>query len=164
MISEANETGQRATALAHLTDTHAAFHRLLAEIGAGDWERPISGSAWNVREQVCHVANNMAFLYRNELLRTLKGKDAFKPPPFILNFANVLITRRGAKKSKAEAAALYDAGHAQYLAAIDTIRDDQWQRGAKNVLGEYRTVATCFAHLAEHFADHEGQIRSALSH
>lgn len=156
-------TTERDTARQHLLDTHAAFHRLLAEIGDDAWERPIAGSAWNVREQACHVANNMSFLHDNELLRTRKERNAFKPPTFLLNFFNRLITGRGGRgQTMQQAAAIYDAGHEMFIATLAQIGDNEWQRGARNVLGEYRTVAGCFAHVAEHFADHEAQIRSAL--
>ena len=78
---------------------------------------------------------------------------------------NVQQTREDAKEQTfSSLAQTYETGHAATLAALDSVRDDQWQIGVQmpdmgpTFTGEYRTVEALFRYHARHFAEHVVEI------
>jgi hypothetical protein len=58
----------------------------------------------------------------------------------------------------------YEEGHAATLAALSSVRDDEWPIGVRmpdmgpTFTGEYRTIEALFRYHARHFAEHAAQV------
>jgi len=153
-----------------LETTRHAFHALLASLAPADWDRPSHNPAWTIGEVFWHMTSYL-FVIPQQLiwLQTNTFPDPFTESADELNAGNEQQTREEARgQTFTSIAQAYEAGHAATLAALDSVRDDQWQHGVRlpdmgpTFSGEYRTIEALFRYHGRHFAEHAAQIPTAM--
>jgi hypothetical protein len=163
MTSEATThttTPDRAALKAELEATRSAFHALLDSLSADDWKKKSANPAWSVGQLMWHLGFGMEFFPQAiEYCRKGKGPN---PPAFLIGIGNVFLTRFGSRGANPQSAReKYDAAHAQLVALLDTIRDDEWSKSAR-VYQEHYTIASLFPEATVHFREHEADIKKGL--
>jgi hypothetical protein len=141
-----------------------AFHNLLSAIPAADWRRKSVATAFTVAELFEHIVHGVE-LIPDEVEAIRQGKNYLNFPLWFTSKVNLLMTRRGARKSTPQSIAQrYDAAHAEALNLLDTIQDDEWHKGA-HFFGEgYWTMEFVFRGVISiHFEEHAAQIQESLS-
>ena len=153
-----NAAGATREALrAELAATRAAFHELLAGLADADWRRRTANPAWTVGHLLHHLTWSLEMLPR-EVASARRGQGMYNFPPAVRDRLSATITRLGAsRQSLRSVARRYDDAYAAALRALETVRDDEWGRGAPfwgegfiDIAGLFRAQAL---HLAEHGAD-----------
>lgn len=143
-----------------LEDTKRRYHQLLDSLSPEDWNKKSANPSWNVRQLMWHLANAAGFILQG-IDHCRKGKGP-NPPQFLVNPANNLMTTFGARGATPESvAAKYDAAHAKFLAALEGVQDDEWQKSAV-AFGSETTIEQCFHDLTVHFNEHEADILKGL--
>lgn len=140
-----------------------AFPELLADIPEEAWRRQSKSTRWTVAELCGHIANDVEWTPKMvEHART--GKDLINVGGALGNFINWLHTKISSRNATPESLAQkYDADFADAMAALDTVHDEDWQRGA-HFFGEgYWTVEFIFRYLPQHFDEHAEQVRESLA-
>lgn len=146
---------------AHLVATRKAYHGLLDSLSAEDWNQKTPNESWGVGQLMWHMAWGLG-LFPRGVERCRKG-GGFRPPLWIVNRANSVITRVGSRRATKDGLAQkYDANHAALLASLEGVRDDEWQRGAVSPFGEYLTVEQMFGVPVRHFEEHKRDIEAGL--
>jgi hypothetical protein len=156
-------TPDRAALRAELEDTRLAFHALLNALSDADLRRHGTNPTWTIKEELWHVTFALGF-QMGMLRRARQGRNRLPVPIPLRDWVSERLVRlRGRRATRQSLARRYDAAHAAFLAVVDSIKDDEWQRGARFFGGEFRRVAELAQRPAEHFAEHEAAIRQALS-
>jgi hypothetical protein len=151
-------TTDRAALRAELESARRDYHELLNKVTRASWKTKSGNPAWTVGQLMYHISSSAAFVPPG-IERAKQGKG-FNPP--LADFANVWFTRLGAlRATRASCAEQYADAYAKLLTALDQVKDDEWQKGAKN-FGQYQTVADLFRSVKEHVDEHGAQIRAAL--
>ena len=138
---------------AELEAARETFHRLVAEAGPR-WHEKSATTAWTVGEVLVHLTWALEYLPR-EVEAARKGKGMFNMPQWLADPASYWIIRRQARKS-GPAAILrrYDAAMDATLAALGTVPDSDWGRGARFYGHGFYSVADLFATPGQHLAEH----------
>ena len=90
-----SEPPSKAALTAGLEETRRHYHELLDSLSEEDWKRKSANASWTVGQLMWHLGRGMEFFSQNvEMCR--KGK-APNPPAWIVNPANVFITRIGSR-------------------------------------------------------------------
>jgi hypothetical protein len=152
-----------------LEATRQAFAALLASLTDADWNAPSANPAWTNGELLWHITGYLFIIPEQlELLRRGAWLDMSQLSADELNRGNVEEARQGAQAhTLVSLAQAYADGHAATLAALHTVRDDEWAMGARmpdmgpTFSGEYRTIEALFRYHARHFAEHAAQIVAA---
>ena len=145
---------------AELEATRAQYRELLNSLSDEDWKQKSGNPSWNVRQLMWHMAWANGYTL-NGVESCRKGKGT-NPPNWISDFANTWITRIGARgATKQSVAEKYEGSHAKALAALETVQDDEWQKGAR-VFNQDITVESTFRSIPEHFKEHESDIKKGL--
>jgi len=156
--SNAAAAPDRGALRARLEATRSAVRELVASISDEQWRGKSGNRAWTCGQMATHLALNDNMLGLIEKARKGKG---FNPPMFVVNIANVFMTRRSARNVTRESLlAGFDAGTSRLLGLLDQTTDDELRVGVK-VLGEQTTVAGLFERLPAHLAEHEVDLRVA---
>jgi uncharacterized protein (TIGR03083 family) len=153
-----------------LETTRHAFHELLAALAPEDCARPSHNPAWTIGEVLWHITSYLLVIPQQLIwLQTNTFPDPLTATADELNAGNEQHTREEARghtlRSIAQA---YETGHAATLAALDSVRDDQWRLGVRlpdmgpTFRGEYRTIEGLFRYHGRHFAEHAAQIQLAI--
>jgi hypothetical protein len=158
------------TLRAELEATRQEFHALLATLNADDWDRPSQNPAWTIGELLWHITSYLLVIPQQLIwLQTNTFPAPFTTDADTLNEGNEQQTREEAQRQTfASVAQAYETGHAITLAALDTVRDHQWQLGVRmpdmgpTFTGEYRTIEALFRYHARHFAEHAAQISPGM--
>jgi uncharacterized protein (TIGR03083 family) len=149
-----------------LEATRQAFHAMVATLTPADWTRPSANPAWTIGEVLWHITGYL-FLIPQQLiwLQTGTFPDLTPQSAEDLNQGNVHQTRVGAQRQTLRSIVqAYEEGHAATLAALQSVRDDEWQVGVRmpdmgpSFQDEYRTIEALFRYHARHFAEHIAQI------
>jgi hypothetical protein len=156
---------------AELEAARQAFDTLLATLAPDDWSAPSANPSWTNGEVLWHITVYLFMIPGQlELLRHGAWPDMSQVSADELNDANVDDTRQGARAhSLASIAAAYAEGQAATLAALDTVRDDEWPLGARmadmgpTFTGEYRTIEGLFRYHARHLAEHAAQLNPSAA-
>jgi len=140
--------------------TRTAFHGLLESLSADDWKGKSGNEGWTVGQLMWHIAWGAGYFPQGvEACR--KGK-APNPPTWLMNPANLLVTRLGSRgATPTSVAEKYDRAHAAILECLDGVGDDEWQLGVK-AFGRYTTIEGTFERFSEHYLEHETEIRQGL--
>lgn len=157
------------TGRSELEITRQAFHALLALLAPEDWDRPSHNPAWTIGELLWHITSYLLVIPQQLIwLQTNTFPDPFTASADELNAENEQQTREEARgHTVSSIAQTYEAGHAAALAALDRVRDDQWQCGVQlpdmgpTFHDEYRTIEGLFRYHGRHFAEHAPQIPTA---
>ncbi|TMG07573.1 MAG: DinB family protein [Chloroflexi bacterium] len=145
---------------AELEATRAQYRELLNSLSDEDWKQKSGNPSWNVRQLMWHMAWANGYTL-NGVDSCRKGKGS-NPPNWISDFGNTWITRIGARgATKQSVAEKYEGSHAKALAALETVQDDEWQKGAR-VFNQDITVESTFRSIPEHFKEHESDIKKGL--
>ncbi len=147
---------------AELEATRRAYLELLDSIPQTEWKRKSGNRRWNVGQLLWHLAWGASIT--PESVEGCRTEKNFNPPVWLMNPMNTLATRWGSRRATPETLrATYEKGFAAALAKLDTIHDDEWQRGAKR-WGTQQTVADAFHYATQHFTEHAADIRKGLGH
>lgn len=146
---------------AELDATRDAFVELARGLSPGDWKQRSGNRAWNVRQVMSHIAKSVAPTAGSiNMVRNGKG---FNPPSFIAGPVNVLMTRMGARKATPDSVIeTYNEGHERLLAALESVADDEWSKGAR-FFGKSETIESLLRSVVSHFHEHEADIRAGAS-
>jgi hypothetical protein len=146
---------------ADLEATRKAYHELLKSLSSEDWNKKTPNESWRVGQLMWHVAWGLGFFPRG-VERCRKG-DGFRPPGWIVNTANMLLTRINSRGATKEGVArTYDANHAALLECLAGVQDDEWPKGAVSPFGQYLTVEEIFSVPWQHLEEHGKDIRAGL--
>lgn len=143
------------------------FHRLLGEVPEERLEEPSQNPDWTIREILYH----MSLAPRNlpsdvRMIRHLKYVPKF--PAGLFNRLNRYFTRRGARNlDKQGLAARYDEAHARTMAALESIKDEEWNFGVDYpdwdpMLSGFVTIERLFHYIRLHFETHAEEVRSVI--
>jgi hypothetical protein len=150
-----------------LEATRSAFHSLLDSIPEEYWVRkayhpnPLFASM-SIGQAMLHISWYPKFIPRF-VEGARQGKGFGNLPKFFFALATIVIPRVVSFKETREGVRLkYDQSHAIAISTLDTIQDDEWDKGAK-FHNEYRTIRRIFKYHIEHFEEHAAEIRAALS-
>ncbi|MEX0683268.1 MAG: DinB family protein [Dehalococcoidia bacterium] len=144
-----------------LEQTHTGYHDLLKSLSAEDFKKKSANEAWTVGQLMWHVAWGSGYV-ASGVERARTGKDLSFPPRGIFDTLNPWVTRMGARgASPASVAKKYDEAYAKALAAIDTVKDDEWDKGFKR-LGQFLSVTDVYGENAGHFEEHRADILKGL--
>jgi hypothetical protein len=145
---------------AELVATRDAYHELLNSLSDEDWNKRSGNPAWTVGQLMWHIAWGDGFAPRG--VAACRRGRGLNPPQFITDTLNMLITRWGARRATPQSVAeKYDAAHTAIVAALDEVKEDEWDRGAK-VFGESLTVESTLRSPVEHFKEHEADVLKGL--
>jgi uncharacterized damage-inducible protein DinB len=145
---------------AELEAARAGYHELLQSISPEDFKQRSANRSWKVGQLMWHLAWGMGFIPQS-VDQCRKGKG-FNPPQGISNFVNTWLTRVGSRGATAEAVAKkYDESHQKVLAALDTVKDDEWAKGSRQFSIDY-TVESTFHIAKEHLDEHRADILKGL--
>jgi hypothetical protein len=159
-------TSVRESVRQELESTRSAFHALLNSVPDEDWMRksyhpnPLFASM-SIGQAMLHVTWYPKYIPRFvEAARA--GKGFGNLPKFIFALATIIIPRVVSFKETREGVRQkYDQSHAIAISVLDTIREDEWDKGAK-FHNEYRTILRVFKYHVEHFQEHAAEIQEAL--
>jgi hypothetical protein len=153
---------------AGMETTRVAFHALLDSLTDEDWHKPSGNPAWTIGQVAFHMTLAPRMLPADvRLIR--RGRRIPKPPAFLFNRLNVLLTRLGARRlTRQIVSEKYDTAHALAVGALDTIGEDEWGKGLDYpswdpLLSGHVTLERLFRYLTVHFECHAAQIREGLS-
>jgi hypothetical protein len=145
---------------AELESTRSQYHELLNSLSEEEWNKKSGNRAWNVRQLMWHLARGTEFV--SETVGQCRRGKAPNPPAFLIDTGNTLLTRWGSRGATPESvAAKYEAGHAALVAVLDTVQDDEWQKGV-TAYGRPFTIKSSFRSVTEHFEEHEADIKKEL--
>jgi uncharacterized protein (TIGR03083 family) len=159
------------TLTAELEATRQTFQALVATLTPADWTRPSANPAWSIGELLWHITGYL-FLILQQLIWLQSGTfpDLTQRSAEDLNRGNVEQARAGAKRQTfTSIVQAYEEGHAATLAALQGVRDNEWQIGVQmpdmgsTFSGEYRTIEALFRYHARHFAEHVAQIPADMA-
>jgi len=147
--------------------TRQDFHQLLGDVHEEMLDKPSQNPDWTIRETLYH----MSLAPRNlptdvRMIRHLKWVPKFPAGPF--NRMNRYLTRRGARKlDKAALAARYDDAHARTMAALESIKDEEWAFGVdypdwEPMLSGFVSLERLFHYIRLHFVAHAEDIRAVM--
>jgi len=145
---------------ADLEATKTQYHELRNSLSEEDWNKKSGNPSWNVRQLMWHMAWANGFTAQGvESCRKGKGTN---PPNWIADFGNTWITRLGSRGATPQSVGeKYDESHTKVLAALETVHDDEWQKGAR-VFNQDMTIESTLRSIAEHFREHEADIKKGL--
>ena len=150
-----------------LETTCSEFTSLLDQLTIEDLNRPCLNPAWTIGELLYH----MSFAPRDLpsdvwLIRHLNWVPKIPAGPF--NRLNTNLTRRGGRNAtKKMLAESYAEAHQHTLKALESVRDDEWDKGVKYpdwdpMLSGYVTLERLFQYISLHFESHAGEVKGAL--
>ena len=163
-----NETATSTASAEHesvrreLEETRTAYHALIRELPATQWNTPSGNPGWTRGQLAWHVAETGKFV-SGLVKNATKGKGT-NPPGFLLPLAfkaNEFLVRRKSRNATRESVlADFDENVALLLSALESVQNDQFTMSATN-FGETRTIRQMFGVVSEHFAEHAPHIRNA---
>ena len=150
-----------------LEDTRLAFHSLLDKITDEDLNKPSINPTWTIREVLFH----MSFAPQNLpldvwLIRHFNWVPKIPAGPF--NRLNTYLTRRGGSDADRKTiGAAYENAHQRTLKTLDSIKEDEWEKGAKYpgwdpLLSGFVTLEKLFGYISLHFEGHAREFESTL--
>jgi len=152
---------------AELEATRQAFYDLAESLSPEDWTKPTPNPAWNVGEMMFHITVAARFLPADVGLIRRFGLVIY-PPGFMFHRFNEFYPRRGARRNSLETIKqAYDTAHARTLHALDSIRDDEWGKGARYpgwdpMLSGTVTIEQLFHYVKQHYDAHAAEIRQRV--
>ena len=152
-----------------LEETRQAFHHLLAEVTADDWDLPSNNPAWTLGEMMYHITVATQNIPADvAILRKVPWLP--NPPIGLLHLLNGPLTRWGAGQYPRERLLeKFERDHANLLALLDTVQEDEWEKGRAYraydppLLEGFVTMEDLFHYQKYHFEQHAKDIRAILS-
>ncbi|MFC1936053.1 DinB family protein [Chloroflexota bacterium] len=157
-----NKLTTRESIREELEETREAFHVLLNQMSAKDWERKSGNQSWTKGELMMHIVTYLSVI-PNRVERVRKGTPEPTPPAFIVNIINIPLTKLlGRRESLDTAGIKYDEAHAKTITSLEMIEDDEWGKIGKFYGNMQDTVESLFRFHNQHYKEHEAQIRQSL--
>jgi hypothetical protein len=150
-----------------LEETRANFHKLLDSVPVDMYHLLSANPAWTVGEVLYHMSVALKFLPADVSIIRRFGRLP-RPPAFIFNALNEWYTQWGGRKATyAYLAQKYDDAHARTLEALDSIGDDEWQKGVDYpdwdpLLSGYVTLERLFHYPSLHFQSHSQELQALV--
>jgi len=146
---------------AELESVQAAFHQLVDSLSDADWRRKSPSSDWTIGEVLVHLTWSLEYLPR-EVAQAALGKGMFNNlPKAIADPASLYYIRWLARKANRDnIVQRYDAAMAAVIAALDTVRDEDWGKGAKFYGEGFYSIEDLFHTPLDHFREHSVGIAS----
>jgi hypothetical protein len=165
----------KATIRTELESTRATFHTLLDSLSENDLRKKSRNPGWTNGEILAHMT--FGFIILNALLPMARlwgrfPKGASKPFAWLLNAATAPFNWINALGARLQARVftygrigeLYDRVYWSLLKQIDSIRDDEWERGMyyptkwDSNFSDFMTIEKLFHYPVIHFNFHISQI------
>jgi hypothetical protein len=165
----------KATIRTKLESTRATFHTLLDSLSENDLRKKSRNPGWTNGEILAHMT--FGFIILNALLPMARlwgrfPKGASKPFAWLLNTATAPFNWINALGARLQAriftygriGELYDRVYWSLLKQIDSIRDDEWERGMyyptkwDSNFSNFMTIEKLFHYPVIHFNFHISQI------
>ena len=161
-VSEDVRIPDRAELRADLEALRVRVHDLLRSLSTEDWRRKGQGSVWAVRELLAHCLGSIQAI-PTELASIRRGRNLLNLPPRLFNPVRITLGRvAGRLVSPKTIASKFDAAIDAALVALETVRDDEWHKGAHFYGEGYWTVETVFRMQPRHFDEHAATIREIV--
>ncbi|MCC7449923.1 MAG: DinB family protein, partial [Anaerolineae bacterium] len=151
-------TPDRAAIRAELESVQAAFHQLVDSLSDSDWHRKSPSSDWTMGEVLVHLTWSLEYL-PHEVAQAALGKGMFNIPKAIADPASLFYVRWLARKAnRASIVQRYDAAIAAAIAALHTVCDEDWAKGAKFYGEGFYSIEDLFHTPLDHFKEHSAGI------
>ncbi len=151
---------------AELEEARRDFLTLLASLSETDLQQKSLTSAWTVKELLVHIVfwlNQTPGVVR--IVRTGRGIRSIPTPLF--DWLNLWLTRVAAwRQTRQSIQASYERAYQATLRLVESIRTDEWNKGASfggPFHGEYRTIEIIIRSHRTHLQEHTAEIRQSLS-
>ena len=147
---------------ARLEETRLAYHSLVEELSDEEWDGKHIATAWTVRELLSHMVDGLAHT-PDAIDHVRRGKPFLNLPPvlsWLTHPANYWLSKWKARgQTRQMVLARYDAAHQALLNTMESIRDDEWSRGAHCYGEGYKTVLDLCILPNRHLQEHAAQLR-----
>jgi hypothetical protein len=148
---------------AALEKSRADFQSLTASLSEADFNRKRPRSPWTVGGLLSHCVSAMEILPR-ELECVRKGKNLYAFPHWVFNPLRLWQARfEAVGQTPGKLIDRYNAACAQAIQALDTVRDEEWQKGARFYDEGFWTIQYIFELQPRHFAEHAEEVRKILA-
>ena len=152
--------------LAELRDVlardHAEMRGLFEQLTPENMQLPVGSDGWTVGQLAGHIAvsprGQKMFVGR---LRRGKGLTIPKPLTFIVNIRNGWMTRKFKQTTRDELLSTLEASHRELLAAVETLTEEELDRGGILLTSGYQTVYENLKGGGDHSREHAAELRSA---
>lgn len=156
-----NAFPDRVALRARLEETRLAFHTVIESLTDVEWESKLTSTRWTVRELMSHIADGLAHT-PDAIEHVRRGKQFLNLPHFLdwlTALINLLMSKRSARGLTHQTVlARYDAAHQALLHTMESIRDDEWSRGAQCYGDGYKTVLDLCVGPNRHLQEHTAQL------
>jgi hypothetical protein len=140
----------------------ADFARLVDDISDTQWSQQGANTSWTNGDVLAHLLQDIDLLPR-AIDHARRGKALLNYPAFIRDPINFLLVKRLARRhGRPSLKAAYNKAIDDAIAALDGVREDEWQLGANFFGAGFRDIERLFSAQAEHFADHVAALRAAI--
>jgi DinB family protein len=147
---------------ARLEETRLAYHTLVESLPDEEWDSKQTATAWTVRELMSHIVDGLA--HTPDAIDQVRREKPFLDFPPVLNrlghSINFWLSQWKARgQTRQTVLARYDAAHQALLNTMESIRDDEWSRGAHCYGEGYKTVLDLCVLPNRHLQEHAAQLR-----
>jgi DinB superfamily len=146
---------------ARLEETRLAYHTLVESLTDEEWDSKQTATAWTVRELLSHMVDGLAHT-PDAIDHVRRGKPFLNLPPVLNGLGhsiNYWLSKWKARgQTRQTILARYDAAHQALLNKLESIRDDEWSRGAPCYGEGYKTVLDLCVLPNRHFQEHAAQV------
>ena len=163
MSSDVSYAVKLDTIRVELEATRDKYRSLVAGLSTEDWTRKSAGSRRTMAQVCMHAVSYLDRIVPMGVANARARKNFPPMPGFVEKPLNLLLSVMVARGSTPQSALeSYDRAHAAALALLDGIKDDEWPLVTRLPVGQF-TIEGIFRHHAEHFRDHEPEIRATLA-
>ncbi len=142
---------------AELEAARIAFHALLESHSGDRWRKPSRTTAWSCGEVLEHLTWAVEYLPK-EVESARQGRGMFNAPKLLAGLVNTLsycyvrwMTRSATPASIRQR---YDQAIDATLRVLDTIREDEWTKGADFYGEGFHSIEQLFRTPSEHLNAH----------
>lgn len=159
--SHSAQTDSRRAAIAtELEATRASFHDLLAAVSNTEWNHKSPSSEWTVKEVFAHLTWALEYL-PEEVNRARRSQGMFNLPKRVSDTLSFWYMRWLARTATpASIARRYDTAMDASIALLETIPDEDWERGADFYGEGFHSVQDLFHIPAHHLNEHTFEMRA----
>lgn len=144
---------------AALEAARATFHALILSSGKSQWQQKSPSSAWTIGEVFVHLTWSLEYLPK-EVESALRGKGMFNAPGWLGDPLSYWYGRWAARSATPEAVIQrYDRAMDAAIQLLDTIKDDEWSRGADFYGEGFHSVEDLFYSPARHLKEHTASMQ-----
>ena len=142
---------------------HAACMAILNSFTPEQWEKPAPSeedAPWKARDVLAHIAVSEGGQL-GQIQRCVKG-EVTVPDDFDLRRFNRRSVQKQADRSTADMLKEIETGHAQALAALDTVTEADLDKTGRHARGDIITVEEFFTRITDHRRRHAEELQKAV--